>query len=192
MAAISAVCHDQHAPSSCLHTGTAFFPEAFSSSFCLRTSAMASANIGRLFAIARMNICGPIASEGSSLATWLNCIRRLLVLRSTASVSMSIFVAPAAACSFCSSFSPAFSPFICPVSACTLAASVVYDCPVFLAAFSWLSCSVRTCSRAAMSRRVWLSTPSTFLPTDCNPAWVRSLMNISSSTGTAIFLSVNS
>ena len=31
-----------------------------------------------------------MASEGSSLATWLNCIFRLFVLRVTASVSMSM------------------------------------------------------------------------------------------------------
>ena len=188
MSATRMVCHDTHAPSSCLHTGTAFFPEAASSSFCLRTSAIASASMGRLFDMARMNICGPIASEGSSLATWLNCIRRLFVLRSTVSVSMSMELLLVFCCSFCSSFSPAFSPLICPVSACTFAASVVYDCPAFLAASSWEICSARTRSSAAISRRVWLSASSTLLPTDRSPAWVRSLMNISSSTGSAIFL----
>ena len=125
MSATRAVCGESRALPNCFHTGTPFCPDAASNSFCLRTSAMASASMGRLFEMARMNICGPMASEGSSRATWANCIFRLFVLRATASVSMSIGVAATRACSCCSSFNPAFSPLICPVNACTLAACVV-------------------------------------------------------------------
>lgn len=65
-----------------------------------------------------------MASEGSSLATWLNCIFRLFVLRVTASVSMSMEgVFATSSLVFFKSFSPAFNTLIWPVKACTFAAS---------------------------------------------------------------------
>ena len=78
----SAVCHDSSDFITCRHTGVADFPAAVSNWYSLRACASASVKIGRLLDMARKNICGPMASEGSSrticcmdIPSMLNCVR---------------------------------------------------------------------------------------------------------------------
>ena len=192
MPTMSAVCGESNALPSCFHTGTAFCPEARSSSFSLRTLAIASVSMGRLLLMARMNICGLSASDGSSCATCVNCNFRLaavlpalsmpaVALSSTTSVSC-----PAFFC-FSSSASSSFSPFTMPVMACMSAICFGDTTPCSAASFAFACISASSFSSSAMTDRVFCFTPSMFFATERSPARVRSFMNISSLIGSIYF-----
>lgn len=72
------VCHEPIDDNTCFQTGTPFCPLATSASYSLRARANSSVKIGRLFEMARKNICGPIASDGSSRAIcWIDTLSPL-------------------------------------------------------------------------------------------------------------------
>ena len=63
-----AVCQENIDFSTCFQTGVAFCPEAVRASYSFLAIASWSVKIGRLLEIAKKNICGPMASDGSSRA----------------------------------------------------------------------------------------------------------------------------
>ena len=188
MAATSAVCQEKSEPASCFHTGTPFCPDFISCSFCIRTSRIASASIGRLLEIARINICGPIASDGSSRATCWNWSLRLfvfLVMSSTPAVvsRVKIGVEPIFFLSRSRLLNSIFNVVITPCSAWISATCASVFTPADIACLSSFCISTSSfCNWSMIILAYWPILPR--LPsTDRIPLSVLSSSSISSLTG---------
>ncbi len=183
-----AVCHENSEESTCFHTGVAFFPASVSASYSLRADARASVNMGMLLEMARKNIWGPIASEGSSRA--ICCMLILTLLSFGAGLSFTRGVEPVFF--FCSS-SPCNSVFSCLTTPCSAWMSAIWASVFVPAAMACLNRSCRvasSCSSCAMTSLAnWPILPR--LPsTERNPFSVLSSSSISSLTGSIPILRV--
>ena len=68
----SNVCHEPRPLSNCFHTGTVFCPSALSWEFSVLMRWIASANIGKLFDMARNPVLNDTAKAGASRVNWFN------------------------------------------------------------------------------------------------------------------------
>ena len=185
MAVAMKVCHEKRDESTCFHTGVAFWPAAVSLSYSFLALPTASVNIGMLLDIARKNICGPMASDGSSRAI---CAMLIFTLFSFGAGSLPMTgVSPARFLAASYSLSCSFNPPMAPFSAWMSAISLSPASPCswrFLYSFSR---SFSSSFRCPIIRLVKASMLATLPSTDLMPASVLSSRNISSLMG---FISV--
>ena len=185
MAVAIKVCHEKRDESTCFHTGVAFWPAAVSLSYSFLALPTASVNIGMLLDIARKNICGPMASDGSSRAI---CAMLIFTLFSFGAGSLPMTgVSPARFLAASYSLSCSFNPPMVPFSAWMSAISLSPASPCFWRFLYSFSKSFSSSFRCPIIRLVKASMLATLPSTDLMPASVLSSRNISSLMG---FISV--